>query len=186
MLNHNGFYHKIKLTLEDIPLPEIKTDILVEKYAKKSGVGLYYYQIKDQYRELLKNKLPQKLHDQIRILYCEFISPGSIVPHRDHGVLTGLNYYFQPSDGITTWYRIKEGAQPYRHDEKTTNNLFKERDLELVDQFIAQENECYLLNVNNIHNVLVPNNNNRLFICWHWSYLRFEEVLTILHNEGYV
>lgn len=180
----NPFYQKIGMSLDGINLPEIKTDMVVGQYVRKTGIGLRYYNVKEQYWTSLRDKLPTDLQTDVRIFYAEFRAPGSIVPHRDHGVISGLNYYFQPSDGITTWYNLKHPTEPYKYGNEQTSNLYKDEDVELVDQFVAQQNECYLLNIDKIHNITVPNMVDRLFVCWLWPTTRFEDVRASFEREG--
>jgi hypothetical protein len=46
-----------------------------------------------------------------------------------------------------------------------------------VGQFIAEKNDCYLLNVSEIHSVLSPNPGARRMITWQWRNASFDEVL---------
>jgi len=105
-------------------------------------------------------------------------------PHTDHNAVA-LNYYLEPSNCLTFFYEQLDDTEPSpeirilwdgswtteNHDVKT----YKNQNLKIVNQFQAEDNSCYLLNVKCIHSVTKPQN-LRYFIRWAWDDLTFDEV----------
>ena len=56
-------------------------------------------------------------------------------------------------------------------------------DLECVDSFTAKQNDCYLLDVQQIHSVKKPNNGTRRFITFQWYNATFQDVLDSIHDS---
>jgi hypothetical protein len=86
-----------------------------------------------------------------------------ILPHKDWGLSCCINYYFDPGNAITCWYNEKLTASPIINDEYKIYR-YDPQDIVLVDKFIAEKNDCYLLNNSKIHSVMKSKNHNRQFI----------------------
>ena len=119
---------------------------------------------------------------QIRITEAfDYQKNGLIMPHIDHYISCALNYYVDAGDCTTIFYDRKEDAKPITFPGRTTSNLYMPDQLIERDSFTALDNDCYLLNVSEVHGIKVPNPNAiRKFIQWQWINVPFEEVLNNL------
>lgn len=97
---------------------------------------------------------------------------GFLNAHRDHSVTVSLNYYFEASICPTSFYTLKEEFK----DIKYKKNVFELNEVEYVDQFIANNGDTYLLNVNEIHSVDFLPNSTRKMIVFQWRNKTFEEI----------
>ena len=55
-------------------------------------------------------------------------------------------------------------------------NIFPLTDVDLVDEFVAEQNDMYLLDVSKIHSVDSPNRGIRKFISFQWVGIPFEKI----------
>ena len=74
-----------------------------------------------------------------------------LLPHRDHGVPCTINYYFCTNEATTYWY--KKNYTVEHISQKYNTCIYVRDELELCDQFTARNNDCYLLNTDEIHSV---------------------------------
>ena len=106
---------------------------------------------------------------------------GFIMPHIDHYLSCALNYYIEPAGCTTVFYDKKPDAKPIPFPGKTTSNLYRPGDLIEREAFTAEPHSCYLLNVSEIHGIIVPSPTKiRRFIQWQWLEEPFEEILANL------
>jgi hypothetical protein len=157
------YQRKLDLDLSDLDLLTFNSGVCLHN---PWGSHLSYLKVKPEYIDILKNRLPQEFQTKnVKIAYCIMTGPGKLQPHIDRHTVTAINYYIKSGGGITSFY--KTGVP---HD--TMPNTFKQEGLELADQFVAKDNECFILDVSQIHNVELPGNDFRHFINF-----AFEEVL---------
>jgi hypothetical protein len=140
-----------------------------------AGAGYFIeYEIADQsyLHELLANTVEFQIPpDQFLITKISF--GGGLTPHRDNWD-TALNYYIHAEDEVTTFYR----------NLSENNNLsvglthYDLTQLAPISNFIANTNDCYLLNTAVPHNVSYNvKNSSRTFLRIIWNKVPFEEVL---------
>jgi len=149
-------FKKIKLDFSDLDLLDFNSGVCLHN---PNNLGLSYYRLKTlNQQRLLKSRLPAEYQNKhVTIFYCIMIGPGKLLPHIDVHTTTAINYYIKSGNGITTFY--KGGvAHP------TIQNSFLEESLEQAESFVAKDNECFVLNVSNIHNVELPGTKSRHFI----------------------
>ena len=163
------YYQQIKFSIADFNFEKFKGEISTQY--KDTDVTLTYYRINDS--ELLKTlwrSVPFKIKPDF-ILLAEIEGIGFLRPHIDHKILTGLNFYVQSNDDITTFYSLKDNIV-----RQSDNHYFDVESLNVVEHFVAKEKECYLLDVANIHSV-TSNGNNRKFVTWQWVNTDYKHVL---------
>jgi hypothetical protein len=152
-------------------LPTLNLDIrpgrLINTHPGKTA-SISYYEIDDVDNSIL-NAIKFKI-DPIRICYAEIVGHGTLGAHRDYGAKTALNFYINSCNATTNFYRT---------DNHSNKNIFTMSEIELIDSFIAKDNEYYLLNVDQIHSVIFPETGKRTFITWQWT-VDFEEVIVSL------
>lgn len=149
-----NLFKKINIDLSDLVLKDFNSGVCLHN---PNGLGLSYFKLKN--KQLLIDRLPEELPTPFDIFYCIMTGPGKLFPHIDTHTTTAINYYIEGASGVTTFYKLKENAS-------TTDikNSFSENDVIEVDRFIANDGECYLLNVKEIHNVELPSASPRHFI----------------------
>jgi hypothetical protein len=115
------------------------------------------------------------------IRFSEIHGRGILLPHRDHGVKTGLNYYISADNDITTFYKTKsDKVVSIKYPNRKESNIYTQNDLIETDRFVASSNEAYLLDVSQIHSVQRVNPESRVFIGYLWANHSYEEVLESL------
>ena len=175
----NRYFKQIDLILKDFELSNLKGP-LITSYGK-TNTSISYYEIKDH--DLLRSLyikdictiLPTQCH------LAEVSGAGLLRPHRDHGPLCCLNYYFESNEAKTVFYKTKEDVTPYRYQDKETSNIYNLRDIESQCEFTAQNASTFLLNISEIHSVFCTKKGIRRFITWQWANTKFEDVLENLN-----
>jgi hypothetical protein len=164
----NSLFQKYNLVLPNTDADSIRGDV-ISAYGR-----LKYYTITD--RNFLRS-LPRvcEIPPQ-HVFLAEITGSGFLTAHRDHGIQCCMNYYFEPNNSVTSFYKEKPGAQAMGFPGKTTANLYQLDQIDRVCSFSAQPDECYLLNVSEIHSVYAPNVGTRRFITWQWDQESFDTV----------
>lgn len=137
----------------------------------------FYYNINNQtYTDYLMSKFKDlNPHD---VFWCEF--PGAR-PHIDHdGFQCGINHYYNTEQAATVYYTPKENMLPYVGDGESTANFYKREDISEVARFIAEPNSVWLLKVDEIHSVDLPqwDSGIRTFVKW-----RFYEPYEVIYKK---
>jgi hypothetical protein len=115
------------------------------------------------------------------IRFSEIHGQGMLLPHRDHGITAGLNYYISASDDVTSFYKTKNNdVLSIQYPNRKESNIYDQNDLIEVDRFVASSNEAYLLDVSQIHSVQRISSETRVFIGYLWTEHTYEEVLESL------
>jgi hypothetical protein len=120
-------------------------------------------------------KLTDIIPDQI--LLVEITGSGKLPAHIDHGPRVVLNWYLHSNGSETSFYTKNEGAQGIKHTGETESNIFYFKDVTRVGEFVAKDNEVYLLNVGQVHSVDSPNEGVRRFVSLSWHNRTYEEIL---------
>jgi len=115
------------------------------------------------------------------VVFAEMKGKGMLLPHRDHGVKTGLNYYISADQDITSFYKTKNNeVLGFNYPGQSTSNIYNQDDVVEIDRFVANSNEAYLLDISQIHSVERISSNSRIFIGYQWADHAYEEVLDSL------
>ena len=146
-------------------------------YGNPPRPTISYYLIKDMeyFRQLCPHPICKIKPDTL--FFAEITGEGLLKPHRDHNVSCCVNLYFEPNGSTTFFHQEKEDIDAFVYPGKTTANIYDLHQVDTVGQFIAEKDDCYLLNVSEIHSVLSPNPGARRMITWQWRNASFEEVL---------
>lgn len=142
-------FKQIELNLQDLNLTEYNSGTCLHN---PNGFGLSYYKLKEGCYSILKNRLPFEYQTKLsNIFYCIMTGPGKLTPHIDTHTTTAINYYIKGGNGATIFYkRIDDSTHP------TIVNSFTEDGVVEVDRFVANDGDCYILDVTQIHNVDLP------------------------------
>jgi hypothetical protein len=177
-----GYFHKVDNFI-DVSSPLLhclELGTVIDRYVSDQTILEYYlFQDVNTVKTLFtKNycKIPPTA-----ILYAHIIGEGLLAPHIDHGTFTCLNFYITANEDRTIFFEKKNpNGLGESYPGKAEANIFQLEDVKKVGQFIACDNESYLLNVSKIHCVHKINNTKRSFINFAWNNHTYEEVLEAL------
>ena len=157
-------YKKIKFDLSDLDLFSFSTGVCLHH---PNEMNLKYYGITDNALHILENRLPEQLRQlPHKFYYCIMTGPGRLVPHIDSHTKICLNYYHKAGDSLTPFYdcKVENPMQAMNKRGKYIKNTFEESQLTLKENFSAEDDECYILDVSIIHNVELFSSIDRHFI----------------------
>ncbi len=169
----NQFFTKLQSNAPDIDYSVLKG----KPYFRYEKSSLSYYHLNSDYKDLLKQSLPESFFKIIpyTILYVEITDNETLPPHIDFGITCSINFYFNPGDAIVYWYVPNNEAKEKINSEKKTR-LYKTEDITLSDILISEKNDCYLFNNSKIHSVAKKNDTLRQFIQIQY-YQPYEKIL---------
>jgi hypothetical protein len=169
-------FEKINYSIKEFD-PERLKGKLHTSYGNPPRPTISYYLIKDTeyFRQLCPHPICKIKPDTL--FFAEITGKGHLKPHRDHNVSCCINLYFEPNGSATFFHKEKPNIDAFVYPGKTTANIYDLHQVDTVGQFIAEKDDCYLLNVSEIHSVLSPNPGARRMITWQWRNASFEEVL---------
>lgn len=171
-----NLFDKINYSIKDFD-PERLKGQLHTFYGNAPNPRISYYLIKDMdyFKSLCSAPICKIKPDTL--FFAEITGAGHLKPHRDHNVSCCINYYFEPNESVTFFHKEKPNINAFVYPGKTTANIYTLEQVDTVGKFIAEKNECYLLNVSEIHSVLSPNPGARRMITWQWRNSSYDEVL---------
>ena len=143
----NPYFTKINLDLTDC----VNTAVKLESYTETAQY-FKLFTITDACRDQVMAKFPIEMQPYItRITYGA--ADHDLLPHRDIASCM-LNYYVEPAGGMTTFYNTR----PYTKEKVWSHGArsyisYDVNELDKVEEFTAEKNSCYLLNVAEVHAV---------------------------------
>lgn len=126
-------------------------------------------------KNILLSCLPVPLQKHVRILLVTLQGPSQLYMHRDTGARTVLNWYVCAGGGITRFYTENSVGSIEEPELYTV-----EADIRTptpCSSFIANDNECFLLDTSCLHDVILLSETRRTFISWGFRDLAFDDVL---------
>jgi len=115
--------------------------------------GISYSNIEVANNDEIFNLIPDRFKKYFMIGIMEVTH--KIPPHTDSNVLSTINIYINTDNCLTQFYKFKnKHLDKTQIENQTTGFLFKPEDLETTDNFIAEPNDAYLLNVSQPHAVI--------------------------------
>jgi hypothetical protein len=169
-------FKKINFKLDNLDFERLKGSV-VTSYGRAPRPVLTYYRLKDP--EYLKSLMPAGMFAGIpplQVQLAEIVGSGHLLPHIDHNISACANYYVETNGSTTHFYKKKEDGQGFAYPGRAAANIFTLDQVDCVDQFVAEQNDMYLLNVSKIHSVDSPNPGIRKFISWQWVDVPFERI----------
>jgi hypothetical protein len=175
-------YHaKLPISMPSLCAPEkideVKEYTKLQRFARKTtghkvAFRSLHFADAQQYLQYLPECLLAQEVPAVFILEAPAVEGEApvIPPHIDYRRLCGLNIYLEASGEIT---------QFYTWDAKTKTNT-------VVEQFVAQPGDCWLLDTSVPHGVLLIKNKARRMLTFSFSQLTFGEVLAHVeqHTNG--
>lgn len=135
----------------------------------------------------IMSMIPINYHNGFLVDMIE-ITGGDLPPHRDANILMSVNFYIETGDGVTTFYKTKEGVIPRQENimNETSGFVYNADDLEPVSQFVAEVGDIYLLDVKSIHSVKSDPAKPRRAYTLKSSEYTYHDVLQMLKERGFV
>ena len=169
-------YKKIEFKLKDLDFDRLKGPV-VTSYGRAPRPVLTYFRLNDP--EYFKSILPSEILfgiQPVQVQLAEIVGSGHLLPHIDHNISACANYYVDTNGSTTYFYTKKPEATGFIYPGRKVANIFALTDVDQVDQFTAEQNDFYLLDVSQIHSVDSPNAGIRRFISFQWIGTPFEVV----------
>ena len=157
-------FKKLNVSLADVDINLLKGDLVFNTKV------FYEFAIAD--KNYLYDILSTKISFGIEPSYfniTEIIYPGSR-PHTDTWP-TSINFYLSASDDITTFWKNKN------KEEQKGLAAYDLSSLQKINSFVANKNDCYLLDVSTTHSVVlntIDSKRTMLRVCWHKN--SFDEI----------
>lgn len=177
-------FKKIDFKFKEEPDFERLKGSVVTSYGRSPRPILTYYRVKDQeyLKSIMPDNLPWSTLPPLQAQLAEIVDEvGShLLPHIDHNISAGLNYYVQAGGSITHFYNLKENGSGFVYPGRSSANIFTLDQVDEVDRFTANTGDMYILNVSKIHSVETPKPGIRQFIQWQWIGVPFEDIVNSL------
>lgn len=172
----------------------------LESFAGIDGKGVFHNKIWTPDSEKIYSVIPKRYWNEF---YLTVMTINSVLlPHRDNDLISTINFYLKTDNCRTVFYKEKQGAtfwQPENIITRPKSKLENEEevayvkavydleDVEEVSEFTAKNGEAWLLDVNEIHNV-VPNGDfsSRKAIALRTKNYNYQQVYEMLKETGYV
>lgn len=162
---------------------KFKGESLYSQYISGSVI-LQYFNIHNEQEFIKQHRQKIFSVNPSRVSFAIISGKGMLFPHKDHGCQVSLNYYITANEDITNFYNINNSnASGIKYPGKIESNIFNEKDLKKEDNFIANSNDLFLLNVTEIHSVEKINNSPRMFIAYSWDNITYDELLIDIQNH---
>lgn len=132
--------------------------------------------------DTLLQVLPTRYRDDF-VIQCARALKGTM-PHVDPGRLATINFYVTTGNCTTKFFKFKDpGVTPSKWRESNVALLLK--DLELVESFVAQPGDAYILDVTIPHSVVAPTPDaDRTMVCLSSNIHSYETVVEMLRETG--
>jgi hypothetical protein len=163
------YFKKIELDLSDIDLDKLNSGI--EKH-RPYGLNFSYNKIINQEEILnLKSRIPEEYQKLlIGISYCIVNAPFYVLPHKDVASVNVINYYHKPGNSVTKFFKpLVSDLKPHMFTGNLTGMSYYPEEIEEVCSFVAKSEDCYILNVSEIHSVNVYEGEDRHFISFSFN-----------------
>ena len=166
----NNLYKKLDLHFHDIDMEMLRG----ENVFKKGPFEEYRIKDFDYLFTYLKDKIEFLTKPDI-VNITEIHMPGAI-PHSDTWP-SALNVYLNVGNDITYFWKEVTDDPEYEREMVNELKFYQNSKLELIDSFVANINECYLLNTHEIHSVEVKSVSGfRRILRMGWKYIPFSEI----------
>lgn len=124
--------------------------------------------------------VPERYRKDFVLLIMEI--SGNVPPHTDSKILSTINIYLKSDDCKTTFYEIVTSTpQTTQIKNQTNGKMFNLNSLKSIGEFVAKNNEAWLLDVSIPHSVTSTKSSiNRIAICLQSSKYDFNTVKEML------
>jgi len=176
---------------------KLKTKIVIDQYETNHLHTSYGHTILGQFQGIqyfktesisqsLLNVIPERYRADFAMLTMRINT--KVPPHTDSGIFTTINVYVKPDACTTKFYKIKdENNVRYKKLKNQTNgSIFDILSLDFIDEFKAEPNEVFLLDVTKPHAVVSGTGiyNERIAVCLQSDKHKFDAVKEMLEETG--
>lgn len=168
---------------------KLKKFIPINDYNVKNHVVAYTKRISYSQVETSANLLqviPERYRHKFFILVMQI--NDQIPPHTDSKVKCVINFYLSPGDYVTKFWKItnNDPTKTSQVENQTNGRLFEYDALEYLSEFVADQNEAYILDVTQPHSVEKNTGGDRVALCVQTRDYSFDEVRQMLQETGYL
>jgi hypothetical protein len=93
----------------------------LESFAGFHGLGVQHNRIWTPEPEKLLKVIPERYHKDFKLTRMSINSV--LIPHVDNDLITTINFYFQPENYRTIFYKAKPNASSWKTEEKQLQKL---------------------------------------------------------------
>lgn len=172
----------------NIVINQYETDILHTSYGVKVGEkfnGIQYFKTSNL-NQMLLSVIPERYRQDFAMLTMRINT--KVPPHTDSGIFTSINVYIKPDNCTTKFYKIKDtnNVRFKKLANQTNGSIFDILSLDFIDEFKAEPNEVFLLDVTKPHAVVSGTGiyNERIAVCLQSDKHRFDAVKEMLEETG--
>jgi len=156
------YFRKLNIDLSDLNLEDMNSGIVLHN---PRGLDFTYYQLKDEYINVLSDRLPDSYKSKIKIIaYVVVGGPYTFHPHRDKQGVCAINYYIKTGPGETSFYEFCSEPKFAVIDNVEYEGWYSYDCLSKTTSFVANTNDCYMLKVSSIHDLKLLTSDKRHFI----------------------
>ena len=101
----------------------------LESFAGFQGLGVQHNKIWSPEPEKIFKVIPERYHKDFNLTRMSINSV--LIPHVDNDLITTINFYFQPEDYRTIFYKAKPNARSWKTEEKQLQKLDEMKELDI-------------------------------------------------------
>lgn len=151
--------------------------------------GLIYHKVQTTNSEIF-DVLPKRYQKDFHLLSMTI--NNLVGPHTDTGVCTVLNFYIQPENARTIFYKCTDESKVQTGMLGNNGRIFRGKVyppgiLDEAESFVAEQDDAYLLDVSQPHAVVALETNSiRKALSLHTSVHPFADVLDMLRETKFL
>ena len=134
-----------------------------------------------------KQVLPEQYRDRFLVSGMEIFN--NVPVHTDSRVKVGINFYIDPGEFETKFWRIKDDDPTLIYNvanQVQNGKVFRPEALEFVESFVAKPGDAYLLDISKPHSVVSSNPSYRFAFVVQTNDYTFDDVANMLVETGYL
>lgn len=159
-------------------------DIKYEQGEKQISYGgvISYYDAKLAVNDVL-DVIPKRYQSDFYLSLMDI--QGEVPPHTDSEITATINFYIEPGNYMTKFFRVKEDATVFQVENQTNGVVFDKKDLQHCGAFITNAGYAWLLDVTQPHSVEATKDiTRRKAICLATNKYSYEQVHDMLAETG--
>jgi hypothetical protein len=148
------FYKKVDISIDAADVkPTDKEIISYGEEINGDFEGIKYNDciVSDSAFSQIYSVLPSKMRNMFMPMYMQI--NRDIIPHIDSGVSTVINVYIKSGGYVTEFNKPKEGRKSFKLKNQTNGVSYNFDDVEILDSFVANDGDAYVLDVSKLHSV---------------------------------
>lgn len=170
----NEYFKQVNIQFPKISSDDIKGELVVEHLDPMTKTGIRYWKLKDESlnQSIIDLFAELKLYNPI-ITYAEV--DRNIWLHKDINGTIVVNHYIETPKSVTTFYVANENYQGIKIGKDT---IYDPIHCIKKDEFVAESNTSYILDVSSIHGVTLLEPGIRKFLSIGFLDWTYEKIIT--------